>query len=126
MSPQAKRQAVYYLVEERDYSERRACQVVGISRSSTRYQPGRRADEATLRRKIREMAEQHPTYGCPRITALIRREGSNSNHKRIHRLWKEEGLQLARRRPRKRYLGPKGEVKQKAGYPNHVWSYDFL
>jgi putative transposase len=79
-----------------------------------------------LRRKIRETAEQHPTYGCPRITVLIRREGSNINPKRIHRLWKEEGLQSPRRRPKKYYVGPKGEVKQKAEYPNHVWSYDFL
>jgi putative transposase len=126
VSPQAKRQGVCYLVEERDYSERKACQVVGISRSSARYQRRLRPDEATLRSKIRETAEQHPTYGCPRITVLIRREGSNINHKRIHRLWKEEGLQLPRRRPRKRHLGPKGEVKQKAEYPNHVWSYDFL
>jgi transposase InsO family protein len=48
------------------------------------------------------------------------------NHKRAQRIWKAEGLQLPRRRPRKRRFGPKGEVIHKAQYRNHVWSYDFL
>jgi putative transposase len=56
---------------------------------------------------------------------LLRREGYQVNQKRVHRLWKEEGLQLPRR-PRKRRRGPKGEVVPKAEYINHVWSYDFL
>lgn len=59
------------------------------------------------------------------IGELIRRERGPENHKLVHRLWKEEGLQRPKRKSRTRYLGAKGEVKEEARYPNYVWSYDF-
>ncbi|MEA3400519.1 MAG: DDE-type integrase/transposase/recombinase, partial [Armatimonadota bacterium] len=59
-----------------------------------------------------------------RIWALLRREGWPVNHKRVHRIWKEEGLDLRRRRRTKRAYGPKGEVEQRATHPDHVWTYD--
>ncbi len=126
MSPLAKRRAVKHLVVERSYSERSACQLVGISRSSARYHPKERTEEAVFKLKVRELANKHPNYGYRRITAVLRREGSGVNHKRVQRIWKAEGLQLPRRKPRKRRYGPKGEVIHKAQYRNHVWSYDFL
>jgi len=46
--------------------------------------------------------------------------------KRVHRIWKDAGLQLPRRRPKKRCRGPKGEVIHKAEHMNHVWTYDFM
>src|ERR671918_260791 len=58
--------------------------------------------------------------------ALQRREGYRVNHKRVHRLWKLEGLQLPRCKPRKQRRGLKGEVVNRAEHYNHVWSYDFL
>lgn len=126
MSPQAKRQCVAYLVAEKEYSQRRACQLVGISRSSTRYATVQKEGEAELREEIRDLANRNKTYGYRRITALLRREGSKIvNKKRVHRIWKAEGLQLARRKRRKRRYGPKGEVIHKAERRNHVWSYDF-
>ena len=69
---------------------------------------------------------EHPGYGYQRITVLLRREGSQVNYKRIQRIWQAEGLQLPRRKSRKRCYGPKGEVIHKAQYRNHVWSYDFI
>lgn len=126
MSPQAKRKAVKHLVDERSYSQRGACQLVGISRSSARYQPKEQPEDAAFRYRVRELAHGHPGYGYRRITAILRREGSEVNHKRVQRIWKSEGLQLPRRKPRKRRWGPKGEVIKKAQYRNHVWSYDFL
>jgi len=126
VSPQAKRRAVKHLVVERSYSERSACQLVGISRSSARYHPKERPAEAAFRRRVRKLANRHPGYGYRRIIAVLRREGSQVNHKRVQRIWKAEGLQLPRRKPRKRRYGPKGEVIHKAQYRNHVWSYDFL
>ena len=71
------------------------------------------------------MANEHDAYGYRMVGKLLRRERGTVNPKRVHRLWKGEGLQQPKRKPRKRYLGPKGEVKKKARYPNHVWSYDF-
>ena len=126
MSPQAKRSAVKHLISERSYSERGACQLVEISRSSARYQAKEWPEEVAFRHKVRELANEHPGYGYRRITVLLRREGSQVNHKRVQRIWQTEGLQLPRRKPRKRRYGPKGEVIHKAQYRNHVWSYDFL
>ena len=126
MSPQAKRNAVSHLVTDRDYSQRRACQLVGISRSSARYQPVPKPEEMVFREQVRQLAYQHPGYGYRRIAVILRREGSQVNHKRVQRIWQAEGLQLPRRKPRKRRCGPRGEVIHKAQYRNHVWSYDFL
>ena len=127
MSPQAKRQCVANLTAEKDYSQRRACQLIGISRSVARYEARQKEDEAELRVEMRNLADRHKTYGYRRITALLRREGSRIiNEKRVHRIWKAEGLQLTRRKPRKLRFGPKGEVIHKAERRNHVWSYDFL
>lgn len=125
VNPQARRQGVEQLAQ-RGCSQRRACRLAGLSRSTARYQPRRQPQEAALRVHLRQLSQRHPAYGCPRITALLRREGSVVNHKRVHRLWKAEGLQLPRRRPRKRRPGPKGEALRKARHANHVWSYDFL
>jgi transposase InsO family protein len=80
----------------------------------------------TFRQQVRQLAHQHPGYGYRRITVILRREGSPVNHKRVQRIWQAEGLQLPRRKPRKRRCGPRGEVIHKAQYRNHVWSYDFL
>jgi putative transposase len=127
VSPQAKRQCAAYLMAEKDYSQRRACQLIGISRSVARYEGRQKEDQAELRKEIRDLADRHKTYGYRRISVLLRREGSKKiNKKRIHRIWKAEGLQLDRRKPRKRRYGPKGEVIHKAERRNHVWSYDFL
>lgn len=126
VSPSAKRLAARYLIGERGYSERRACSVVKLDRSSFRYDPRPRAGEAELVRHIRELADQRKEYGYRRIAALLNREGANVNKKRVHRIWKEEGLQQPLRRPKRRRRGPKGEVIRKAEHPNHVWTYDFL
>ena len=126
VSPQAKRAGVRYLMTHRKYSQRRACELVRVARSSLRYQSQIKPEEVELRAQIHQLANRHQTYGCPRITALLRREGRPMNHKRVHRLWKIEGLQLPRCKPRKKRRGPKGEVVNQAEHYNHVWSYDFL
>lgn len=126
MSPAAKRSVVQHLMAERDYSERSACQLVGINRASARYTPKVKPEEAAFRDQVRQLAQQHPNYGYRRITAILRREGSKVNYKRVQRIWQQEGLQLPRRKSRKRRCGPLGEVVHKAEYRNQVWSYDFL
>lgn len=126
MSPQAKRQCVRHLQTEHAYSERQACTLVGVARSTARYQATTRPHEQALRAQIRQLANQHKRYGCPRITHLLHRIGVKVNKKRVHRLWKDEGLQLPRRKVKKRRIGPKGEVLMRAQHSNHVWSYDFI
>jgi len=117
---------VKYLVKQMGSSQRRACVVVGLSRSLVRYIARRRRDEAKLIKKIHKLAIRHSRYGYRRITVLLRREGFKVNRKRVHRIWKSEGLGLPQRRPKRRRIGPVGEIINKAEYPNHVWSYDFV
>ena len=126
VSPLARRSAVKYLVKQRRSSQRRACVVVGLSRSLVRYIARRRRDEAELIKKIHKLAIRNSRYGYRRITVLLRREGFRVNKKRVHRIWKSEGLGLPRRRPKRRRMGPTGGIVNKAEYPNHVWSYDFV
>jgi transposase InsO family protein len=126
VSPLARRLAVEYLVKQGKSSQRRACAVVRIPRSLLRYIVRKRSDEAKLVREIHALAIRNGRYGYRRITVLLRREGFKVNKKRVHRIWKFEGLGLPRRRPKRRRMGPTGEIINKAEYPNHVWSYDFV
>jgi putative transposase len=114
------------LREEGICSERRACEVVGATRSGVRYEPRVAADEGELRARIRKLAAAHPREGYRRVWARLRRRGWQVNRKRVHRLWKAEGLSLPRRRKRRRRRGPKGLVVRRAEYPGHVWSYDII
>jgi putative transposase len=108
-------------------SERMACRVVGLARSSFRYplHPSP-SDEGELRGTVRRLAREHRRYGYRRITALLRRQGHRVNAKRVWRLWKSEGLSLPRKRPRRRRQGPSMGLPPQALEPNHVWTYDLL
>ena len=118
--------AVRHIQADHELSERTSCESVSISRSTVHYLPKAKADEDALRERIRCLAHENRRYGCMRITALLRREGIHVNKKRVHRIWKEEGLGLKSKRPKRRQYGPKGEVKKKAECPNDVWSWDFM
>ena len=126
VSPLDRRSGRKYLTKQGQCSQRRACIVVGIPRSLVRYIARQRKGEAELIKRIHKLAVHHSRYGYRRITVLLRREGLRVNKKRVHRIWKSEGLNLPRRRPRRRRMGPTGGIVNKAEYPNHVWSYDFL
>ena len=132
VSPLARRSAVRYLTKQSRCSQRHACAVIGIPRALVRYIARRRKDEAELIRKIHKLAIRHNRYGYRRVTVLLRREGWKVNRKRVHRIWKSEGMGfppqagLSRRRPKRRSVGPVGEIVNKAEYPNHVWSYNFV
>ena len=115
-----------YLAKQGRCSQRRACAIVRIPRSLVRYIARRRKDEAKLVRKIHKLAIRHSRYGYRRITVLLQREGIRINKKRVHRIWKSEGLGLPRRRPKRHRMGSVGGIVNKAEYPNHVLSYDFV
>ena len=85
-------------------SIRRACGLVGLGRSTQQDQP-HRADDSTLRGRLRELAEERRRFGAPRLHVLLRREGWRVNHKRTEWLYREEGLALRRKRHRKRAAG---------------------
>jgi len=83
-------------------------------------------DEPALREALRALADRHKRYGYRRIAHRLRQEGWEVNVKRVHRLWKDEGLQLKRKPRRRRALGPSKERAQRAAAPNDVWCYDFI
>jgi len=126
VSPSARQMAVAHLVRDGHGSQRRACRLLDVPRASVRYTPRVRAEDDTLRVRIRELAHKHRLYGYRRTAVQLRLEGVAVNDKRVHRLWKKEGLGLRKKRPKRRQYGPKGEVAQKAERPRQVWTYDFV
>lgn len=105
-------------------SERRACRTLGVARSTVRYQSVR-GDDAPLRAQLRELAYERPRFGYRRLHVLLRRHGHVLNHKRLHRLYREEGLAVRRRR-RKRVAVARAERPQPVSRPNERWSLDFV
>ena len=109
-------------------SERVACRVLGQHRSTQRKAPNRPDDEAALTAAIIALARQFGRYGYRRITALLRAEGWQTNHKRVERIWKQEGLKVPSRQPKRGrlWLNDGSCVRLRPERPNHVWSYDFM
>lgn len=105
-------------------SERRACRVVGLSRSSVRYRD-RKADDGALRERLRQLAGQRRRFGYRRLHVLLRREGTRVNHKRVYRLYREEGLAVRRRGRKKVAREARLPVVIPEG-PNQRWSLDFV
>jgi len=121
------RRAMVAELVDRGISERQACQTVGLRRSSYRYQarPTSERDQQ-LRQEIVALAQRHRRYGYRRITAVLRRRGERVNPKRVHRIWQTAGLQVPRKRPRKRQAPPAVTRPTRATHRGHVWTLDFV
>ena len=122
--PAERRQAVGHAIEAHGYSERRACLLVRVNRRTFRRQP-LPDPNAELRERLRALAEQRRSFGSPRLHLMLCREGWAVNHKRVERIYREEGLSLRLKRRRKRpshlrvvHPGPSG--------PNQQWALDFM
>ena len=123
VTPSLRREAVAYARGAHDVSERRVCSVLGFARSTQRYV--RRRDDAALRIRLRELAEQRRRFGYRRLAILLKREGFMVNLKKLYRLYHEEGLAVKRRKGRKRALGTRTPLPRPDGV-NQVWSLDFV
>jgi putative transposase len=108
----------------RGLSERRACSLVGILRSSYRYGPHPRDDDALVEKLKSVSTGKRIRFGYRRAHAQIAREGWHVNHKRVYRLWQKHKLGVPRKKKRNRR--GHGAVPCKALCPNHVWTYDFM
>jgi putative transposase len=111
-------------------SQRRACRVLGQSRTTQRYQPRRPADERKLLVEMRRIARRHQRFGSPRVYRELRADGWRVNHKRIERIWREENMQVPQKQHRRQRLPRCGSenscVRRRAQHKDHVWSYDFV
>ena len=109
-------------------SERRACSVLGQARSTQRHPRKVADDEAFLVQRMIEWATRFGRYGYRRVTALLRNEGWHVNHKRIERLWRQEGLKVPRKQPKRGrlWLNDGSCMRLRPTHRDHVWSYDFV
>jgi putative transposase len=120
----AKRDAVGFTIQRFEFSQRRACRLIQISRSTVQYQ--RQPDQnGWLRKRLRDLASQRRRYGSPRLQVLLRREGKIFNHKRVERIYAEEGLQLKKRKRRRQTAAPR-IVLPVPTKPHQRWSMDFV
>jgi putative transposase len=119
---------VEHVRAELGLSERRVCRVLGQHRSTQRKIPTTPDDEAALTADIIALALQYGRYGYRRITALLREAGWKVNRKRVERIWRQEGLKVPQKQPKKGrlWLNDGSCIRLRPEYPNHVWSYDFV
>jgi len=116
---------VVCLRDERNRSVSRACKAIGISRSCFEYIPKRSESDKALRAKLKETATQFRRWGLPRLHDRLMKEGLVVNRKRTARIYREEGLQVRKRRRKKLSRLPK-VVRPRASRPDEVWSMDFV
>ncbi len=98
------------------------------ARSTHRYQPRRLDDEESLTGRIVELASRYGRYGYRRIHELLGREGWQVNRKRVERIWRQEGLKVPNKQPKRSrlWLNDGSCIRLRPEYRNHVWSYDFV
>ena len=111
-------------MREKNYSQRRACRLVGLAGKTFRYRSRRPAD-AKLRTRLRALAVERKRFGYRRLHILLRREGQQVNHKRLFRLYREEKLGVRKRGGRKRAVGTRSPMTL-PDRPNQRWCVDFV
>lgn len=124
MKPQARRAAVRFIEKAHGLSERRACRLIGIGRSSLRYEP-REKDDELLRERLTELARKWRRAGHRRLHRHLRREAWQINHKRLYRVYREMGLQVRRRKRKRLKKAARGAVAVPQ-QRNEVWAMDFV
>ena len=109
-------------------SERRACRVLNQHRPTQRRTLKSLDDEESLTRDIIKLAVQFGRYGYRRITALLRDQGWQVNHKRVERIWRREGLKVPKKQPKRGrlWLNDGSIIRLKPERKGHVWAYDFV
>jgi putative transposase len=110
-------------------SERRACKILGQTRSTQRRDLSPPSDEKQLTKDIIDLATKYGRYGYRRITALLNDNKCwHVNHKRVERIWRREGLKVPKKQPKRKrlWLNDGSCVRLRPEHKDHVWSYDFM
>ncbi|MDH5653129.1 MAG: DDE-type integrase/transposase/recombinase [Gammaproteobacteria bacterium] len=114
-----------YLIAEYDVSERHACRVTALSRSTHRSRPSQ-AKRIELMTEIVHLTHAYPRFGYRKVHTLLMNAGWQVSRETVRLIRKREGLQVRKKQAKKRLLGQSTTSLQQAEYPNHVWSYDFV
>jgi putative transposase len=124
VSPQARREQLA-LAKQGGMSQRQACGLLAISRSALSYELRLPAKDAPVVEAMKTLSAQYPRYGYRRIRIFLRRQGHDLGWSRTHRLWRQAGLLLPKKRPRRRIAT--GRPRMHAPFKaNVVWAYDFV
>ena len=128
LSPERRRRCVVRVRQQLGASERRACRVLGQPRTTQRRARKVASDEGALRGDIVRLASRFGRYGYRRVTDMLRIEGWGVNHKRVERIWRQEGLKVPERQPKRGrlWLNDGSCIRLRPLYRGHVWSYDFV
>ncbi len=113
-----------WAIDEKGYSQRRACRLVGLHPKTYRY-ASTRPDDGALRARLKELASQRRRFGYRRLGLLLARQGIRLNRKKLYRLYKEERLTVRKRGGRKRALGTRAPMTIPQDQ-NLRWSLDFV
>lgn len=124
VSAPVRRQAVE-LAHSRGLSYRRACALFRVARSTLRYGSRLHERDAPVKSRMLAFAAQYPRYGYRRIRVFLEREGHQMSAARAHRIWRSAGLQVPRKRPRRRVAASRPRPLPASG-ANQVWAYDFV
>lgn len=109
-------------------SERRACKVIGQPRTTQRYEAENDEEKEKLRARVIELASEYGRYGYRTITGMLNNEGWKVGRDAVYTIWREEGLQVPQKQPKRRrlWLADGSCVRLRPQHKNHVWSYDFV
>ena len=126
VSVPARRQVVEYLQEVRECSQRKACRLIGLERSSYRYQPSQEklVSDQKLAAELKTLAERYPRYGYLMLHAMLVNQGQKVNRKRVYRIYTQLGLQVRTTR-RKKLKRPRVPMSVPTR-PDERWSMDFV
>lgn len=113
-----------WAIQEKSYSQRRACRLIGVAPKVFRHRTGR-PDDGALRARLKALAAERRRFGYRRLHLLLKREGVAVNHKKLFRIYREERLVVRKRAGRKRALGTRSPMTIPQG-PNQRWSLDFV
>jgi len=125
LKPSFKKDIALWLQDQYRVSVRRSCENIKLSTSMFYYERVDRCDDI-LRMRLREIALTRIRYGFWRLFILLRREGFKDNHKRVYRVYKEEGLNLRSKRPRRSRSAAHRLERLETPAINQVWSMDFV
>jgi putative transposase len=124
VSARVRRQQVAY-VQTRGLSRRRACALLSVARSTIGYVSRLAAKDAPVVTAMRTLAGQYPRFGYRMVMPFLARQQHVMSADRAYRLWRQAGLQVPRRRPRRRVATSRPRPLPATGV-NHVWAYDFI
>jgi putative transposase len=124
VSAPARRIAAFYAIE-RGIPQRRACALMQVARSSLKYVPTLPQQHAPIAQAMQRLSGQYPRYGARRIRVFLAREGIEVGKEKCSKLWAEQGLQVPKKRPRRKVAASRPRPLAPAT-ANSVWSYDFV